>query len=442
MGLCWSLLRDGTLDAVQDCALTAEMFRGEARDAFEFLLEHFRAHGVLPNRDTLLEDVGIDPEFDFDPVEPTSYYATKVRERWALTAQRAVLKEFAEAIEAKDPEQVHDVACRVVQVGLDNLDSIRGTLVDINKTAPERLAFYAELKAADGGIRGIRTPWAPIDAETGGLKKEDLVSIVARLGVGKTWLALVIAQFARVFERKKVGIISMEMARTSLQLRLDALEYGLPYRDLLHGELDTETEDRYLTGLADVQRRLVENEPPEHPGLHIATGGRVKNVADCEMFVQETGIDLLVVDGAYLLQEGGKNTPRHERVEMAVRGLKRLAQKRKIPVVQTVQFNRTVRTGATSAGSESIGHTDAIGQDSDVVIAMFQDENMRAGNQMNLRMLKNREGRPAELLVNWDLVLMQFDPLGGASDLRADDGGGDGGGGGGGRDNPDNRVLF
>jgi intein/homing endonuclease len=238
--------------------------------------------------------------------------------------------------------------------------------------------------------------------------------VAEHLVVHNTWLSI-LNQVCCEKQGARVGFVSPEMTREAIELRRDAVNYRLPYRDLLKGELDFESEQQYHAAL------FAEAEGSA-PDSFIAAEGYVTSVLDAELFAQEREIQILFVDGMYLLNPPGDNGRMawHERVMHVVRSLKELALKMKIPVFATGQFNRDVRAGSMRAGTESIGHSDAIGQFSDIIIGMFQDENMRVSNQMMLSLLKNREGPPIELLSNWDLIRMDFSEIGVGGQAGAD----------------------
>lgn len=401
--LCFSMLREGSLDAIRDEGVKVEMLRGNSVGLLTYVLDHFRDFGVIPHIDTVLDGIEIDEELISDTPEPARFYARKVVERDALNAQREKIKDIGTALRTRDPHAVHEATKEVLQIGLDKLQTGVGSVINMRETTDDRWENYQHVKNLDGGIRGIRSAWAPLDAETGGFKPGDLVTFVGRPGTGKSWLA-VISSVTASGNSHRVGFVSPEMSRVAIETRHDSVRFRLPYRDLVRGELDFETEDYYY-------KQLQESKGEGGQDLFVATAGRVNNIADIEMFIQETNIDFLIVDGVYLLNAGTDRTPWHERVMLVVKGLKELALKRDIPVLATAQFNRSVRTGATRAGTEDIGHSDALGQYSDVIVAMFQDENARRENMMLFRIIKNREGRQLELTVNWDLITMDFSPM-------------------------------
>ena len=268
--------------------------------------------------------------------------------------QRKHLKEMGEALADRDPEGVYEEAREIVRECVWTFHLGSGMIADLNKTGKEQWERYEIRKAAEDGILGIRSPWDLLDQETGGFKPGDLTTIVARLGVGKSWLALLLADAAER-QGKNVGFVSLEMEVEAIEIRRQAIKYGIPYRDLKRGELDNETEERLKEELL--------KEKNGGPRWFIATGARVSTIAEAEMFVEETQCDFLIIDGIYLMNEGDGRMPMHERVMAAIRGLKRLGQRKRIPTSATAQFNRTVKKGSMQAGSEAIGHTDAIGQD-------------------------------------------------------------------------------
>jgi replicative DNA helicase len=407
--LCWALLLEDSLEPATDAGIAEEMLRGQSRDAFQFLRTHYGEFGQLPKVETVLNECDIDPDYEPSAVrveEPAAYYAKKVIERAALNEQKKAAQGLRQALVDRDPNAVHETAKSIVQVGLETLTTLRGSVVNQKLNTDERWERYQRLKSIDGGVVGFNTPWAAMDDVTGGWRDGALITCVARLGLGKTWMSI-LNQVCCERQGAQVGFVSPEMTREAIELRRDAVNYRLPYRDLLKGELDVESERQYYEALC------AEADGPA-PNSFVASEGYVTSVLDAELFAQEREIDILFVDGMYLLNPPGDNGRMawHERVMHVVRSLKELALKMKIPVFATGQFNRNVRSGAMRAGTESIGHSDAIGQFSDIIIGMFQDENMRVSNQMMVSLLKNREGPPIELLSNWDLIRMDFSEIG------------------------------
>lgn len=415
MSLCWRLLEEENLDALRDSGLRSEMIRGYAQQVYEYIVSHYREYGRMPTRDTLLGDLEIDPEDDFDPDEPLLYYADRIVANAALKEQREYLKEMRESLQDRDPERIYEGAKKIVRESSWRYGIGGGRLTNLKEAGQSEWERYVRRRDAEDGILGIRSGFDPIDQETGGFQPGGLTTIVARLGVGKSWLALILADRASR-QGCKVGFVSLEMEEEAIQLRRRAIAWEIPYRDLKRGELDSATEER-------LREYLLSGPHPDEPDWFIASSGRVTDIAEAEMFVEETAVDLLIVDGIYLMSEGNSKMPMHERTMLAIRGLKRLGQRKGIHTVATAQFNRNVKKGSMQSGTENIGHSDAIGQDSDNVFGLFRDSDMIEAKQMQLSILKVRDGVPRDIVIDWDFERMSFGVVdsGFDDDLHVDD---------------------
>lgn len=425
LSLCRKLIAEPSLDLLQDTGLNVEMFKGTDKRVFAFITDHYKNYGKMPEWNTVLDEVEIDADAIPEAREPASYYADSLVRKAAIDAQREWMKKQAQALDARDPVAVIDAAKGMIREGLETYRIGGGTLVNLRKNGPERLAAYEKLKTYEKGIKGVKSLWQILDEATLGWQGGQLISCVARLGVGKTWWAVLQANAAQT-QGKKVGFISPEMTAEEIGQRRDAVRYRLPYEDFKRGQLDQENEARFKESV----ERASEDEESD---FIIAADERVETVADVDLFIEENGVEILIVDGAYLLQEPkAKND--WERVTKIIRGLKKIARKRKIPIIVLVQFRKSVKTGQMTGFSEDIAFTDAIGQDSDVVVALFQNDDMKQASppQMTQRLIKNREGKPIEFTTAWDFVSMNFEVLAEEDVLEVPkEAPSDGGGGGG-----------
>ena len=86
--------------------------------------------------------------------------------------------------------------------------------------------------------------------------------------------------------------------------------------------------------------------------------------------------------------------------------LKQLSRSLKIPIIGVAQTNRESATGG--AKLENIAWSVAIIQDSDIVLGLHQDQEMKDEKMMELRMLKNRDGQTLDVNLKWDMSRMKF----------------------------------
>ena len=401
MRLCLSLIREDTpnlLDLIRERGIRIDMLQPPANLVFERIIAHVRDYGKIPHKDTLLEGIG--KEMIPDAPEPADYYAKKVFRRAVINAQRPLVKK--QMLELKnfdtaDPLKVVEAAKKLITATENEFAMGEGLIVNLKETGEQRFEEYLKLEEFDDGVRGIASPWHLLDHEVLGWKPGDLVTVVARLGIGKTWWALIVADHAHK-NGSNIGFVSMEMSPEQIALRRDAIRYGIPFSDLIRGELDHVTRDRYKVSLLD--EKTAEND------WFLAANGRIQTLADLELFIEQTKVDLVVVDGIYLM--GDLRVPLFERVTNTIRATKKLAMRKQVPVICTTQFNRNVKSNNMRGGVENIAFADAIGQDSDVVIGLFQNQDMKRTKEMKHRIMKNRNGRPVEFNSVWDIDLMEF----------------------------------
>ena len=120
--------------------------------------------------------------------------------------------------------------------------------------------------------------------------------------------------------------------------------------------------------------------------------------------------DIILIDSAYLMEDDQGAKDDWLRVAHITRDLKKLAKRCKKPIVINTQADKNT-SKKTGPELGSIMYTQAIGQDSDNVIALFRDEIMLNDREMGLKVLKQREGTLGKLTINWDFDTMNFSDI-------------------------------
>ena len=120
--------------------------------------------------------------------------------------------------------------------------------------------------------------------------------------------------------------------------------------------------------------------------------------------------DLIMIDSAYLMSDDEGSDQDWLRIAHITRGIKILIKQKKKPCLINSQAdsNTSVKKGP---GLGNIGFSKAIGQDSDNVWALFRDEYMIEDDEMELRLLKQREGTLGKIRLNWDFKHMNFSSI-------------------------------
>ena len=255
-----------------------------------------------------------------------------------------------------------------------------------------------ELHKSGAGIRGVPTGFADLDDALAGMQKSNLLILAARPGVGKTSLALNIAQNVSVKDKRPVGFFSLEMSREELVDRLLVGQADIDAWKLKTGKL---SEDDF-TKLSNAMGELAEaplfiDDTPALSILEMRTKARRLQV--------EQGIDLLVVD--YLqLARSRQLENRVQEVSEISQGLKNLVRELKVPVLALYQLSRAVETrGGKKPQLADLRESGSIEQDADVVMFLWREDEENVENIM-LDISKHRNGplRSVPLMFKGDRI--------------------------------------
>ena len=219
-------------------------------------------------------------------------------------------------------------------------------------------------------IKGISTGFAKFDEFTGGLHGGDLVIIAARPSMGKTALALNIAQHVVLKARKSVAVFSLEMSRESLLTRMVCAAARVDSQRFRAGYLTPDERrklNRSLTELAEAPLYI-----DDTAGLHL-----MDMHAKLRRLKSERGeIGLVIVDYLQLMNGRGRFENRVQEVSALSRGMKLLAKEMNVPMMVLSQLNRAVETrqGDHRPQLSDLRESGSIEQDADVVGFIFREE--------------------------------------------------------------------
>lgn len=401
-GLVSAILKEGrpALEMAQQRGVSLTRLHGEGRQAFEFIVDYLQKYGQLPTPDFVLGKTGVSLD---DTADPVLALINEVNNRHLHMKIQAGLKEVIEKQEARNPGEAYLTLEKLLadlrseQIGSANVESIW-------KLGPDIKAYYERIKS---GERGIQTMWPTINDATLGFWPEDLVLFVARVGIGKTWTAVHLAHHAWSTPMPKTGkqcrvlFITTEVSRMRIGMRFLAARLKLPYGDFTHGRLSTFKEFDVFKAIEDLYNQ---------EGLYIIGGDFDFQVESVASAIETAKPDLVVLDGVYLLRVAGAN--RTERMANAFDEVKRMAKRKRVPIIITTQFNREVKKDiAKTVQVESIALSDVGAWNADLIFGLIQTDDMRAQRQMMFKPLKIREGEGKEITVNWDFENMDFSEL-------------------------------
>ena len=276
------------------------------------------------------------------------------------------------------------------------------------KELQERQERFAEMGPQEQGITGIPSHFFDFDKMINGLNKSNLMILAARPAMGKTSLALNIAENVCFKNHLPVGIFSLEMSAEQLVHRIVCSQAEVESDKIKTGALDGIEYQRIVSHVGTMQKHVLIID--DQPGLKItdlrARARRMK---------ESYGIEFLVIDYLQLLSGSGTNRTmenRQNEISEISRMLKNLARELNIPILCLSQLSRKVeeRQGHRPMMSD-LRESGSIEQDSDIVMFLlrreYYDQNDKPG-EAELIVAKNRHGGVGNIKLTFRKEYAQF----------------------------------
>ncbi|MEY4376695.1 MAG: hypothetical protein RJB26_1245, partial [Pseudomonadota bacterium] len=219
-----------------------------------------------------------------------------------------------------------------------------------------------------GKLTGVSTGFSELDRMTAGLQPGDLIIIAGRPSMGKTTLAINIAENAAVGKGVPAAIFSMEMSAEQLSMRMISSLGRVNQGNLRTGMFNDEDWTRINAAVAQMSEApiFIDETPALTPTEVRARARRLK---------REKGLGLIVIDYLQLMQVGGGVENRTAEISEISRGLKALAKEMHCPVIALSQLNRSVEQRAEKKPVMSdLRESGAIEQDADVIMMIYREE--------------------------------------------------------------------
>jgi replicative DNA helicase len=263
-------------------------------------------------------------------------------------------------------------------------------------------------RAGCKAVTGVSTGLADLDTVTSGLQARDLIVVAGRPSMGKTALAMGIAQHL-VTGGGSALVCSLEMSAESLVMRATcsaARVSALAARRGMLRDCDWPRISKAVGALKDSQLWIDD------------TGtASVLDIRARARKVQKTcGLDLLVVDYLQLMRSRTRAESRQREIAEISHGLKTVAKDLVIPVIAVCQLNRSVEMRQDKHPLMSdLRDSGAIEQDADLIMLLFREEYYDAKTQKigiaEIEVAKHRNGPTGTVEARWSGELMRFDNL-------------------------------
>ncbi|MFT3756795.1 MAG: replicative DNA helicase [Pseudoxanthomonas sp.] len=219
-----------------------------------------------------------------------------------------------------------------------------------------------------GNITGLPTGYTEFDEMTAGLQPTDLLILAARPSMGKTTLALNMAEYAAFKSKKAVAVFSMEMSASQLAMRLMSSVGRVNATRLRTGQLEDEDWSRVTSAIRLLKETkiFIDDTPALSPDVLRSKARRLK---------REHDLGLIVIDYLQLMAVPGNSENRATEISEISRSLKALAKELNVPVIALSQLNRSLETRTDKRPvMADLRESGAIEQDADVIVFIYRDE--------------------------------------------------------------------
>lgn len=374
--------------------LTDDYF-SDYREEFDFIKNHLDQYGNVPDLETFLNRF---TNFDvIDVKESDNYLIDALYDNKNQRELASVFNKVRSLIMSNKTDEAMKVYLNASQnivkgVHLDSVDIISDT---------SRYDRYLE-KCNDFNKYYVSTGFKELDEIIGGWdRQEELATIAARSGVGKSWMLLFVA-VAAAKQGLNVGIYSGEMSEDKVGYRIDTLISHLSNGQIIHGNVNVSGHYKeYLDNLKTTIKG----------SIRVLTPSKINGpagVTALRAFIEKDNLDMLCVDQHSLLEDDRNARNPIERAANISKDLKNLQVMKKIPIISVSQQNRnSVENGVSTA---NIAQSDRIAQDSTIILFLEQKDGV-----LTIHLTKSRDSvnaRDLNYAVDLDKGMFTFIPEG------------------------------
>ncbi|MBC8868398.1 MAG: replicative DNA helicase [Planctomycetes bacterium] len=346
------------------------------------------------------------------------YYARIVREKATLRslidAATEILRGAYEA--GNEPKELLSDAEQKIFSILDSRGS--STVSDIREILHAAMDRIDSRMKGDHMPGGVETGFTDFDELTGGLHDSELVVLAARPSMGKTALAMNIAEYVAVELNQPVLFVSLEMSAIELADRMLCTVARVNGHKLRNGTISHADRQRLVEKAGELSRAplFVDDSPSRTVSEIAATARRIHR--------REGSLGLVVVDYLQLIEPdnvgGSRQQPsRQEQVARMTRRLKGMAREASVPVLCVAQLNRQAEDSKIPRPRLShLRESGAIEQDADVVMFVHREEYYHHGDEKDqyageaeIIIAKQRNGPIGTVEVRWEKEFTRFQNL-------------------------------
>ena len=366
-------------------------FFSDYKNEYNWITNHINKYGNCPDMESFVNKF---PDFDVVTVkEPISYL---IDELYTDRNKRRLAKVFNQVRDLLNQDKTEEAMTLYTNAASDIVQSNHLETVDIFHDT-SRYDAYAD-RCNDFEKYYVKTGFKELDNLIGGWDKhEELATIVARSGVGKSYVLQKVA-LAAAEQGLTVGIYSGEMSENKVAYRIDTLISNLSNTKIMKGNSDIQTQ----------YKKYMEELPTKFKGtIKVLTPKMINGVAGVtalRAFIEKENLDMLCVDQHSLLEDDRHAKNPVEKAANISKDLKNLQVIKQIPIIAVSQQNRmSTENGPSTA---NVSQSDRISQDSTILIFLEQKEGV-----LTLNLVKSRDsgnGAKLQYAVDFDKGIFKY----------------------------------
>ncbi len=299
-------------------------------------------------------------------------YATIVRDKSVLRQLIHVGTDISDSAfnpEGRDTSELLENAERQVFQIAEQRQRGQGGFTAIKSLLAQAVDKIEMLYEQEGNITGASTGFNDFDEMTSGLQPSDLIIVAGRPSMGKTTIAMNMAENVAIKGDKPVAVFSMEMPGDSLAMRMMSSLGRIDQHKIRTGKLDDDEWPRLTSAINLLaETKLFIDDTPALTPTEVRSRAR--------RLMREHGqLGLIVLDYLQLMQSPASGDNRVQQISDISRGLKALAKELNVPVIALSQLNRNLEQRPNKRPVMSdLRESGGIEQDADVIVFVYRDE--------------------------------------------------------------------
>ncbi|MBI4981745.1 MAG: replicative DNA helicase [Candidatus Omnitrophica bacterium] len=375
------LLDDEAISVALEHLEKSSFYKDSHRKIFESILELFNNNKAV---DLITLTEALKKSAILDEVGGAGYLASLVN----VVPTAANINHYVKIVKEKNIlRSLINNATRIVSLCYDsdgNIDEVvdsaekfifevsdrrtQGTYFSLKDIVKDSIDTIDKLYQKKAHVTGVPTGYIDFDIKTAGLQPSDLIIVAGRPSMGKSALALGIAEYAGVTEKIPVAIFSLEMSKEQLCQRLLCSHARVDAHKVRTGYLATSDWPRLTAAAGKLSEAPIFID--DTPGISV-----MELRAKARRLKAQHDVKLIILDYLQLMRGSNNIESRQQEISEISRSLKALARELNVPVIAISQLSRAVESRNDHRPQLSdLRESGAIEQDADVVVLILREE--------------------------------------------------------------------